>query len=50
MLTYETIVPRIRSNSSSKGKDAVYDSRVDNPLSNIEYSNKEEDNINNISN
>ena len=47
---YEAIIPKIRSSSSSKEKGAAYDSRVDNPLTNIEYNNQEEDNINDISN
>ena len=47
---YETIIPKTRSSSSTKGKDAVYDSRVENPLPSIEYNNEEENNINNIDN
>ena len=46
----ETLVPRIRSSSSTKGKDAIYDPRVDMSLPSIEYSNEEEDNFNNTSN
>ena len=49
-MDYETIIPKIRSSSSTKGKDAVYNSRVDDSLPSIKYSNKEEYIINNISN
>ena len=49
-MDHEVIVPRIRNSSSTKEKDTIYNSRVDNPLSNIEYSNKEEDNISNVGN
>ena len=45
-----TIVSKIKSSSSTKGKDTIYNSRVENPLPNIEYSNKDEDNDNNVGN
>ena len=43
------MAPRLRSSSSTKGKGAVYDPRVDNLLSSVEHGNEEED-IDNTSN
>ena len=44
------IVSKVRSSYFTKEKDAIYNSRVDNSLSNREYRNKEVNNTNNINN
>ena len=46
-MDYKIIVSKIRSNFSTKGKNAIYDYRVNNPPTSIKYSNKDEENINN---
>ena len=40
----------MRSSSSTKGKGVFYDSRLDNLLLSIEYSNEDENNSNNTDN
>ena len=47
---YETIVSKTRSSYFNKRNDAVYNSRVNNPIPNIEYNNEEENDTNNINN